>query len=131
MAYVVIKTIKGRRYRYLQRTYRAGSNVRTETIYLGPVDGGSRRKGVLRRIGDFIEAQRTRRNGFPSEETMLRQYNEMVERDRQARDIAIAHLHDLYGLRMSSQSQESAVPRAKAPSQADTGEVDTPGAAPE
>ena len=58
MAYIVIKTIKGRQYRYQQRSYRQGGKVRTETIYLGPVDGGRRRRGLLRRIGDLIEANR-------------------------------------------------------------------------
>ena len=38
-SYVVIKTIKGHRYRYRQRTWREGKRVRTKSIYLGP-DGG-------------------------------------------------------------------------------------------
>jgi len=38
--YIVIKTIKGHRYRYRQRTWREGGRVRTESIYLGPADGG-------------------------------------------------------------------------------------------
>jgi hypothetical protein len=40
--YVVIKTIKGHRYRYRQRTWREGQHVRTESLYLGPADGGPR-----------------------------------------------------------------------------------------
>ena len=43
--YVVIKKIKGRRYRYLQRSYRVGRKVKTESIFLGAVEG-------------FIRAQR-------------------------------------------------------------------------
>lgn len=35
--YTVIKTIKGRQYRYLQTTYRNGGKVRTRNKYLGPV----------------------------------------------------------------------------------------------
>lgn len=35
--YSVIKTIKGRRYRYLQRTHRVGKDVATKNIYLGAV----------------------------------------------------------------------------------------------
>lgn len=38
--YFVVKTIKGRRYRYRQRTWREGDRVRTQSQYLGPVDGG-------------------------------------------------------------------------------------------
>lgn len=37
--YIVIKTIKGHRYRYRQRTWREGKHVRTESHYLGPADG--------------------------------------------------------------------------------------------
>lgn len=36
--YIVIKTIKGRRYRYRQRTWREGARVRTQSFSLGPVD---------------------------------------------------------------------------------------------
>ena len=35
MSYIVTKTIKGRRYRYLQTSYRVGRKVRTRSIYLG------------------------------------------------------------------------------------------------
>jgi hypothetical protein len=38
--YIVIKTIKGHRYRYRQRTWREGKHVRTESQYLG-AEGGS------------------------------------------------------------------------------------------
>lgn len=35
----VIKTVKGRPYAYLQRSFRVGNSVRTESRYLGPVGG--------------------------------------------------------------------------------------------
>ena len=35
--YIVVKKIKGRQYRYWQRTYRDGPAVRTENQYIGPV----------------------------------------------------------------------------------------------
>jgi len=35
--YRIIKTVKGRSYAYLQRSYRVGGSVRTESKYLGPV----------------------------------------------------------------------------------------------
>ena len=100
MAYIVIKTIKGRQYQYLQRTYRQGGKVRTETVYLGPVNGGGRRRGLLRRVGDFVRANLTPRHGLPDEETMLRQYNDRVERERRERDKLLSELHDRYGLRV-------------------------------
>ena len=43
--YVVQKTIRGRRYWYRQRTYREGAKVKTESVYLGPVDGGDASAG--------------------------------------------------------------------------------------
>src|SRR4051812_33731461 len=36
--YRVVKTIKGHRYLYLQRTWREGKHVRTESRYIGPAD---------------------------------------------------------------------------------------------
>jgi hypothetical protein len=36
--YRVIKTVKGHRYEYLQRTWREGKKVRTESRYIGPAD---------------------------------------------------------------------------------------------
>jgi hypothetical protein len=36
--YSVIKTIKGHRYEYLQRTWREGKKVRTESHYIGPAE---------------------------------------------------------------------------------------------
>ena len=36
--YRVIKTIKGHRYLYEQRTWREGKKVRTENRYIGPAD---------------------------------------------------------------------------------------------
>jgi len=44
MSYIVIKTINGRQYRYLQTSYRVGKRVRTKSVYLGPVGGTPRRE---------------------------------------------------------------------------------------
>jgi hypothetical protein len=41
--YTVVKTIKGHRYEYLQRTWREGKKVRTESRYIGPAGGAERR----------------------------------------------------------------------------------------
>jgi len=40
--YRVTKTIKGRRYHYLQRTFRVGNSVKTENKYIGPAGSSSR-----------------------------------------------------------------------------------------
>jgi hypothetical protein len=40
--YTVIKTIRGRRYRYLQRSWREGKRVRTKSTLLGRADGTER-----------------------------------------------------------------------------------------
>jgi hypothetical protein len=101
MAFIVIKTIKGRQYRYQQRTYREGGKVRTETIYLGPVDGGKRRAGVLRRVNAFLKANFPPRYGLPDEEAMLRNFNERAERERKEREKAIVLAHDLNALTLS------------------------------
>ena len=42
--YIVVKVIKGNRYRYRQRTWRENGAVRTENVYLGREDGRGRRK---------------------------------------------------------------------------------------
>jgi hypothetical protein len=127
MAYIVIKTIKGRQYRYQQRSYRQGGKVRTETIYLGPVDGGRRRRGLLRRIGDLIDANRKQRTDLPNMEALLIQYNEVVERERQERAKALADLHTRYGLKMSDdRDKPQAACQEKAPSEEGARDVSTP-----
>jgi hypothetical protein len=40
--YTVVKTIKGHRYEYLQRTWREGKKVRTESRYHRPSRGDAR-----------------------------------------------------------------------------------------
>lgn len=55
MSYEVIKTIRGRRYKYRQETYREGGKVKTRSVYIGPVDGPKRRrKGIS--VGDIFRA---------------------------------------------------------------------------
>ena len=36
---ITTKTIKGRQYRYRQRSYRVNGKVKTESVYLGPAGG--------------------------------------------------------------------------------------------
>ena len=98
--YIVIKTIKGRQYQYQQRTYREAGRVRTESIYVGPVGGGIRRPKAKRNEEGFIRANLTRRHGLPDDETMLKQYNDKVAREKNAHDRALADLHVRFGLTM-------------------------------
>lgn len=116
MSYIVVKTIKGRQYRYEQRTYREGGKVRTKAIYLGPVDGGVRRKGLRERIGEFIELNLAHDPALPDEEAMLRQYNEQLEREAQERARLLADLHERYGLRLNPDEPPPTTPQEKAPS---------------
>ena len=118
MAYIVIKTIKGRQYRYQQRTYRQGGKVRTESIYLGPVGGAARRKGLLKRFGELVEMNFKHQSfGLPDDETMLRQYNQAIEREHKARQEALGQLHALYGMRLSDTPEHPVNSDKKAPSE--------------
>lgn len=116
--YIVIKTIKGRQYQYRQRTYREAGRMRTESIYMGPVDGGVRRPKTKRNSEGFIRANLTRRHGLPDDETMLKQYNDKVAREQDARDKALADLHAQFGLKMLDQhTSRGETPQEKAPSE--------------
>lgn len=44
VSYTVIKTINGRKYEYMQTSYREGGKVRTKSVYIGPVGGRKRKK---------------------------------------------------------------------------------------
>jgi hypothetical protein len=81
MAYEVIKTISGRQYRYLQETYRESGRVRTRNTYLGPVDGGVRRRGG---VTGFLQSlvRKKDRNDFGENETQARGRVAREDRDR-------------------------------------------------
>ena len=122
--YIVIKTIKGRQYQYQQRTYREAGRVRTESIYIGPVGGGIRRQKAKRHTESFIRANLTRRHGLPDDETMLKQYNEKVAREQDARDKALATLYAQLGLKMpDEQTTRDEGTQVKAPSDSVDGAV--------
>ena len=110
--YVVIKTIKGRRYRYLQTSFREGKRVRTKSICLGLVDGAVARgpsQGETGGISAFLDAQRLSREDRMmasaeraaakmdkyQRETFGETATERTERERQE------NLHAAYGLRTS------------------------------
>jgi len=91
--YIVIKTVKGRRYRYAQWSWREGKKVRTKSRSLGPIGG------ALRAIGGLIEANRTRSFGY-DEEAAVKHFNECYDRAEKARQAHLAQLHAAYGLRL-------------------------------
>lgn len=94
MAYIVIRTINGRRYRYLQISYREGKKVRTIAQYLGPADSTviPRRPRTMRSSG-LIGSQP---EPYLDEEAMLR---EARARDR-AHAAMIERFEATTGLRM-------------------------------
>jgi len=110
MAYRVVKTVKGRRYIYEQRTWREGKRVRTESIYIGPADGGSKRRRLRRKIAEFIRANMTPPRVFVNEEQMLKDYNERAARAQQAREKLLGELHDKYGLRVADTPRPVVLP---------------------
>jgi hypothetical protein len=118
MGYRITKTIKGRRYIYEQRTWREGKHVRTESRYIGPADGRSRRR-LSQKIADFIKA-----NVEPDREVItedvLKQYNARVAAGEQSRRAKLDDLYAKYGLRLSDDKRESRVtpsPNGRAPEQ--------------
>jgi hypothetical protein len=100
MAYIVIRTVKNRQYRYLQLSYREGDKVRTVSEYLGPVGGGfwaSRRAG---RTSGRVTAPRRRREPHVDEEAMLREVKAKEALKEAARKAADERFHLETGLRM-------------------------------
>lgn len=84
MSYRVIKTIRGRRYLYEQRSWREGKRVRTQSRCLGPLDPPLRamRNGVLGRLRALIKANRA----SPEERALkvAERFIAQVEREQRA-----------------------------------------------
>jgi hypothetical protein len=117
MTYRVVKAIKGRRYLYEQRTWRDGGRVRTESRYIGPLDGTPRRRRLGQKIADFIKANMATDREVITEE-MLQQYNGRIEEKERARLAKLDDLYAKYGLRVSDDKPElraTPVPSAAAP----------------
>ena len=93
MAYIVVKTIKGKQYRYLQRSRREGGRVRTESKCLGPVAP----LRLLRKVSEFIKAQGPLYSARPEEEAELLKQQGRVDAKREGK---LQELHDLYCLRV-------------------------------
>jgi hypothetical protein len=115
MAYRVVKTVKGRRYIYEQRTWREGTRVRTESRYIGPADGWQKRRRLARKITGFIKANMTPRQPIIDEEQILKDYNERAARVQQGREALLGELHDKYGLRVADTPRPAvAIPQTAA-----------------
>jgi hypothetical protein len=81
MPYVVVKTINGREYRYEQETYREGGKVRTRSTYIGPVDGGRRKKGLTAAVRALVKKKDRREDiGESPAEVSARVAREDAER---------------------------------------------------
>src|SRR5215831_1140959 len=95
MVYIVTKLIKGRRYRYLQRSWRQGKKVRTESKYLGLDSDPEFLRGMAaaeREDRKFDEWQR---------KTFGESGKERAEREAREK---IDGLHEAFGLKMPSHS---------------------------
>jgi hypothetical protein len=93
LMYIIIKTVKGRQYRYLQWSWREGKKVRTKSRSLGSAGH------ALRVIGSIVESFRASPYGV-DEETVLKESNVHCERLARERQAHLAKLHAAYGLRL-------------------------------
>lgn len=100
MAYIVVKTIKGRQYRYLQRSWREGGKVRTESKCLGPLSP----LRLVRKAAAFIKAQGPLVNSLPDMETEFLKHQEREQLQDAIFQARLQDLHDRYGLRMAPAS---------------------------
>jgi hypothetical protein len=94
---IVIKTIRGRRYRYAQTSRRIGGKVVTKSVYIGPVGGRARRKGVLAGIGEFLTTN-LRREHYFDWEAALREQQERDQQKAASKAKTLNELHEKYGL---------------------------------
>jgi len=90
---IVIKTIRGRRYRYVQHSVRVDGKVKTKSVYLGPMDPKRlKSEGIFRNII-------VRRHGLPDDETMLAEFNAKVAREEAAIKAGLDKLHTDFGFK--------------------------------
>jgi hypothetical protein len=106
--YIVIKTIKGRQYRYEQTSYRVGKKVRTKSRYLGPIGR------MVRSTVEFVKRQGPLYRAGPDyEEELLKD----VERRERAYASMVERFQEETGLKMSpDEPTPPASPSVGAPS---------------
>ena len=108
--YEVIKTINGIGYRYQQETYRENGRVKTRSVYIGPVDGGRRKKGKLTEFVRELVKKKDRRedHGESEAEANARVAREDAQRakDDRVNDLLTAPSISLEGIAEVSASQQ-------------------------
>ena len=115
MAYLVIKTIKGRQYRYLQRSWREGKKVRTQAVSLGPVAGTARKRKAyavgtprtsLDQDDDYIRGMAAwLREGEKFDAWQRKTFGETgAERRDRLHQEKLDNLHEAFGLRMPGEA---------------------------
>ena len=128
MAYLVIKTIKGRRYQYLQRSWREGKRVRTRAVSLGPLGGFFRKRNThhysfncdpLEQDETYKrEMARLYREEEEFEEWQRKTFGETgIEREARLRQEKLDSLHEVYGLRIPSDSPSPQAPPSDTPTE--------------
>lgn len=76
MSYLVIRTIKGKQYRYRQTSYRVGKKVKTKGIYLGAVDAGS---SGLRPVRQWINTEKFEEQALQQRTRDIEAHKALVE----------------------------------------------------
>lgn len=112
MSFIRVRTIKGKKYRYLETRWREGRRVRSRSQYLGAAgvpDHGIGQFGLEKLDAGRVEAERA---------------------ERATTEAGLAELHDKYGLKMPA---DNPVPEEKAPAnvaEAQTTQISSPETAP-
>lgn len=107
--YEIIKTINGIGYRYQQETYRENWRVKTRSVYIGPVDGGRRKRGKLTEFVRELVKKKDRREdiGESDAEASARVAREDAQRAKDARvnDLLTAPSISLEGIAEVAEKQ--------------------------
>lgn len=113
---LVIKTIRGRKYRYLQHSYRENGKVRTKSKYLGPVGAGIRPRKMGATFFDFLANLAILGGAVLLEESKLPHYKEHKAYDREAKklDDTFRALDTKYGI-SNANAQEYHQSRSRMP----------------
>jgi len=100
MPYIIVRTIKGRQYRYLQHSFREGKKVKTISQYLGPVGAILRApRRLAKAVGGLIQANRTT-EPVVDEEAILRD----VKANEAAHAFRIERFKEETGLKMPARN---------------------------
>jgi hypothetical protein len=95
---LVIKTIRGRAYRYQQTSRRVNGKVVTKSVYLGPLHPKRRRgPGLLARVVGFINVNFKHEHVFDMEKLGREELERQHEKAAKSA-AALDDLHERYGL---------------------------------